>query len=128
MGKGIVVSVAWRVGMLSFGVFAFRHDGQSPLVLASEGRVLEGDGFKVTVGDIEGKRVSFSIAFYEGTGSRSDPLELEVSVVVEIDEVGVSLGKLSKGSCSFILLLESLFPLLTVMVEGEVVADSPGVS
>ena len=40
----------------------------------------------------------------------------------------MSLGELSKGSCSFILFLESLFPLLTVMFKGEVMADSPGVS
>ena len=51
--------------LLSFGVFAFWHDGQSPLVLASEGRVLEGNRFEVTVGDIEGEGMSFSVAFYK---------------------------------------------------------------
>jgi len=31
-------------------VFAFRHDGQSPLVLASERSILNGDGLEVVVG------------------------------------------------------------------------------
>ena len=53
---------------------------------------------------------------------------MEVSVVVEVDKVSVSLGERSKGGCSFILLLESFFPLLAVVIEGEVMADSPGVS
>ena len=42
-------------GLLSFGIFAFWHDGQSQLVLASEGSVLDGDGFKVVIGHVEGK-------------------------------------------------------------------------
>jgi hypothetical protein len=114
-------------GLLSFGVLALWHNGQSPLVLASEGSVLEGDGFEISVGDVEGEGVSFSIAFYKGAGTGANTTNLEVGVVVEVNEVGVSLGELSKGGCSFILLLESLFPLLTVMIEGEVMADSPGV-
>ena len=40
----------------------------------------------------------------------------------------MALGEFPKGGCSFVLLLESLFPLLSVMIEGEVMADSPGVS
>ena len=40
----------------------------------------------------------------------------------------MSLGELSKGSCSLILFLESLFPLLTVMIKGEMMADPPSVS
>ena len=72
--------------------------------------------------------MSFSITFYKGARAGAYTMNLEVGVVVEVYEVGVSLGELSKGGCSFILFLESLFPLLTVMIEGEVMADSPGVS
>ena len=45
-------------GLLSFGVLAFWHDGQSPLVSTMRrgvGMVLDGDGFEVVVGDVEGK-------------------------------------------------------------------------
>ena len=112
---------------MSFGVLAFRHDGQSPLVLASERGVLEGDRFEITVGDIEGEGVPLSVTFNEGARSWSDSAKLEVGIVVKVNEVGMALGELPKGSCSLILLLESLFPLLSVMVEGEVMSDSPGV-
>jgi len=88
---------------------------------------LDGDRFEVTVGDIEGEGMSFSIAFYKRAGTRTDTTNLEVGIVVEVDEVGVSLGELSKGSCSFILFLESLLPLLAVMIKGEVMADPAGV-
>ena len=63
-----------------------------------------------------------------GKGTRAYSTDLEVCVIVEVNPVGVSLGELSKGGCLFILLLESLFPLLTVMFKSEVVANSPGVS
>ena len=46
-------------GLLSFGIFAFWHDGQSPLVLTmrgSVGVVLEGNRFEIMIGDVEGKR------------------------------------------------------------------------
>ena len=72
--------------------------------------------------------MSFSIAFHERARTRANTTNLKVSVVVKIDEVGMSLGELSKGSCSFVFLLESFFPLLTVMIEGEVMANSPGMS
>ena len=42
--------------LLSFNVLSLMHGGQSPLVLASERGVLEGDGFEVVVGDVEGER------------------------------------------------------------------------
>ena len=115
-------------GLLSFGIFTFWHDGQSPLVLASERGVLEGDGFEVSIGDIKSKGGSSVVTIDTGEGTGANTMDLEVGVVVEVDKVGMALGELSKGSCSFILFLESLFPLLTVMIEGEVVADSPGVS
>ena len=93
----------------------------------SERGVLEGDGFEVSIGDIEGKGGSSVVTIDTGKGTGANTTDLEVGVVVEIDKVGMALGELSKGSCSFILLLESFFPLLTVMIKGEVMADSPGV-
>ena len=45
--------------LLSFGVFAFWHDGQSPLVLTMRrgvGVILEGDRFEVVIGNVEGER------------------------------------------------------------------------
>ena len=95
-----------KLRLLSFSVFAFWHDGQSPLVLASEGSVLEGDGFKISVGDVEGKGVSLPIAFYEGAGTWADTTNLEVGVVVKVYEVGVSLGEAGKGSSSMELCLK----------------------
>ena len=40
-------------GLLSFNILSFMHDGQSPLVLASERRVLDGDRFEVMISDVE---------------------------------------------------------------------------
>ena len=45
-------------GLLSFGIFAFWHDGQSPLALASERGVLDGDGFEILISDVDGERGS----------------------------------------------------------------------
>ena len=92
-------------GLLSFGVFAFWHDGQSPLVLASERCVLEGDGFEVSIGDIEGEGVSLSVAFYEGAGTGTDTTNLEIGIVVEVYEIGMSLGEAGEGSSSMELCL-----------------------
>ena len=91
--------------MLSFGILAFWHDGQTPLVLASERGVLDGNGFEVTVGDIEGEGMSFSIAFYKRAGTRTDTTNLEVGIVVEVYEVGMSLGEAGEGSSSMELCL-----------------------
>ena len=68
--------------MLSFGVLTFWHDGQSPLLLASERSVLDGDGFKVVVSDVEDKRGSFTISIYVGEGTGAYATDLEVGVVV----------------------------------------------
>ena len=57
-GRGALSLLFGELGLLSFGVLAFRHDGQLPLVLAMRrgvGVVLEGDRFEVVVGDVKGE-------------------------------------------------------------------------
>jgi len=64
--------------LLSFGIFAFWHDGQSPLVLTMRrgvGVILGGDWFEVAVGDVEGERCLSRYAL-EGTRSWSDSSKL----------------------------------------------------
>ena len=84
-------------GLLSFRVFALRHDGQSPLVLASEGGVLDRDGFEIVVGGVENEGGSSTISIYTGKRAWSDTTNLEVGVVVEVDPVSMLLGK--GGKC-----------------------------
>jgi len=104
------------------------HDGQSPLVLASERRVLDGDGFKIMVGDVDDEKGSSPKTVYARERTGANTTNLEVSIVVEVNEVGMSLSEFSKGGCSLKLLLESVLPLLSMVVESEVMSDSPGVS
>ena len=104
-------------GLLSFGVLAFWHNGRSPLVLASEGSVLERDGFKVTIGDIEGKGGSSVVTIDTGEGTGANTTNLEVGVVVEIDEVGMALGELGEGSGSVELCLELVHVVLVKLEE-----------
>ena len=115
-------------GLLSFSILAFWHDRQSPLFLASEGGVLDGNGFEVVVGGVDNKRGSSPETIYSRDGTGMYTVNLEIGVIVEVDEIGVSLSEFSKGSSSFELFLESILPLLSVIIEGEVVSNSPGVS
>ena len=53
MGRRPLSLLFGESGLLSFGIFTFGHNRQSPLVLASEGGVLERDGFEVVVSDVD---------------------------------------------------------------------------
>ena len=86
--------------LLLFDILSFMHDGQSPLVLASERSVLDGDRFKVVVCDIESEWGSSPKAVYVRDGARANTTDLKVGVVVEGAEVSVGLGECPKGGCS----------------------------
>ena len=89
---------------------------------------MEGDGFEVTVGDIEGEGVSFSVAFYQRAGTGTDTTNLEVGVVVEVDEVGMSLGESGESSCSMEFCLELVDVVFSELEKIVGTADSGGVS
>jgi len=65
---------------------------------------------------------------YSGEGTGAYTTNLEVGVVIEIDEVGVSLGKFGKGSGLFKLLFEFVFPLLSMVVESPMMSHPPSMS
>jgi len=52
-GRGTLSLLLGESGLLLFCGFAFRHNGQSPLVLVSERSVLDGNGFEVVISDVE---------------------------------------------------------------------------
>jgi len=98
---GIAVSVVWRVVIVVVQYFCVSAQRAITTRLGYEEGVrviLEGDGFEVVIGDVEGKRGYTKQTIYLGTGTGADATNLEVGVVVEVDEVGVSLGE--TGECS----------------------------
>ena len=118
-------------GLLSFGILAFWHDGQSPLVLAMRRGVrviLEGDRFEVSIGDIEGEGVSLSVTFYEGTRAGTYTTNLKVGIIVETNPVGVALGESGKGSCSVELCLELVYVVFAEFEKVVGTMDGGGVS
>ena len=87
-----------ETGLLSVGVLVFRHSGWLPLFLASGDRVLEGDGFEVVVSDVKNERSPSPKTIYYGEGTWTYSSNLEIGIIIEETEVGVSLGKL--GQCN----------------------------
>ena len=77
---------------MSFDIFGFMHDGQSPFVLASKRSVLDRNGFEVVVSDVESEGGSFPKAIYLGERTGAYTTDLEVGIIVEINPVGVTLG------------------------------------
>ena len=112
-----------ELGLLSFGILAFWHNRQSPLVLVSEGSVLKGNGFEVMVSDVKYEGSSSPKSIYLGKGAGVDSLNLEVGVVVEETEVGVSLGELGKGGSFLELVSEFGSVVMTKLMEVIGVAD-----
>ena len=63
-----------------------------------------------------------------GAGTRTDTTNLEVGVVVEVDEVGMSLGESGKGGGSMKLCFELIDVVFAELEEVVGASDSGGVS
>jgi hypothetical protein len=89
---------------------------------------LDRNGFEVVIGDVEDEGGDTEQEIYSGEGTRAYTTNLEIGIVVEIDPVGVSLGKSGKGFGSVEFCFELVHVVFTELEEIVGTVNGGGVS